>query len=424
MNPDANQNCAIVSELPKRAGARYFFAMPPAKSATTTERRDLALPELPKGPQFSKQDLWRGGDGEEICATITENNFENKSLSAWAYNIAVGCNHGCRFCYVPEFTRKLEKPLRKYGVDDPDEEWGQYVLLRAWDEKEFLKSLKAAEETTAAYLKKEQPDGNRAVIFCSTTDPYQTLKTEEAEKTKRLNAHRRLLVQRALELILEHSTINVRILTRSPLAIEDFDLYKRFGHRLLFGMSLPTLNDGIRELYEPGAPGVQKRFEVLEKAKKQGLNVYVAMAPTSPECDEEDMKATLKAIATLKPVTVFHEPINLRADNVGRIDSHAQKLKAAGKLKVKFRTGTFNDDNLTAYQLWQLQTVERLANEVGLGKVLKLWPDSALGVRKNWELAMRESGLLISNRAFEAHLAWCQKWWNLVSDWPKGRKSP
>jgi DNA repair photolyase len=95
-----------------------------------------------------------------------------------------------------------------------------------------------------------------------------------------LNAQRQLLVQRALELILERSSLNVRILTRSPLAVEDFDLYKRFGHRLLFGMSLPTLNDGIRQLYEPGAPGVQKRFEILEKAKQQGLHVYVAMAPT------------------------------------------------------------------------------------------------------------------------------------------------
>jgi hypothetical protein len=135
------------------------------------------------------------------------------------------------------------------------------------------------------------------------------------------------------------------------------------------------------------------------------------------------MKATLKVIATLKPITIFHEPINLRADNVGRIDSHAQKLNAAGKLRVKFRAGTFNDDNLNAYQLWQLQTVERLAGELGLAEVLKLWPDTTLAVSKNWELAMRESGQLISNRAFEAHREWCQKWWNLVSDWPKDRKS-
>lgn len=396
--------------------------MPPNESTPAQAEPDQSLPEWLKERPISKQNLWRGGDDEEICATITNNDFKHKSLSAWAYNIAVGCNHGCQFCYVPDkSTKKLKKFLKNYGVEDPDKEWGEYVLLRGWDEQTFLKSLKRAEDETLAELHERMPDGNRAVMLCSSTDPYQTLKTEEAEKTNRLNSHRRQLVRRALELILEHSTINVRILTRSPLAAQDFDLYKQFGNRLLFGMSLPTLNDGIRELYEPKAPGVQQRLKILQMAKQQGLNVYVAMAPTSPECDEADMRTTLKAIAKLKPVTVFHEPINIRAKNVTRISNSAKKLEDAGKLKVAFRAGTFEAENWAAYAIWQLQTVERLASEVGLGNVLKLWPDPALGVRKNWEFAMRESDQPISDRAFEAHLEWCQKWWDLVSDWPKAK---
>ncbi|MEN9678059.1 MAG: hypothetical protein RIS76_3955, partial [Verrucomicrobiota bacterium] len=34
-------------------------------------------------------------------AVISENNFVYKSLSNWALNTAVGCDHACRFCYVP-----------------------------------------------------------------------------------------------------------------------------------------------------------------------------------------------------------------------------------------------------------------------------------------------------------------------------------
>ena len=34
-------------------------------------------------------------------AIIAENNFIYKSLSNWAFNIAIGCSHACRFCYVP-----------------------------------------------------------------------------------------------------------------------------------------------------------------------------------------------------------------------------------------------------------------------------------------------------------------------------------
>jgi len=64
-------------------------------------------------------------------AVIAPNNFVYKSLSNWAFNIAVGCSHACRFCYVPSAsTIKMETKLAEYGVMDADAEWGDYVLLR------------------------------------------------------------------------------------------------------------------------------------------------------------------------------------------------------------------------------------------------------------------------------------------------------
>ncbi len=149
-------------------------------------------------------------------AIVSPNNFVYKSLSNWSFNIAVGCSHGCTFCYVPEVsTIKLAKHLAAYGVADPDEEWGRYVLLRSWDEPKFLASLRAAELTPRERL---NPDGNRAVIYCSTTDPYQVFRHPDQEQRKHLTDSARYLVRRSLELIRDHSTLNVRILTRSPLA--------------------------------------------------------------------------------------------------------------------------------------------------------------------------------------------------------------
>src|SRR5262249_8503571 len=76
-------------------------------------------------------------------ALIQPNNFVYKSLSCWSFNIAIGCSHACRFCYVPSAaTIKQGQNLARYGVKDPDLEWGQYVLLRPWDEKKFLASLR------------------------------------------------------------------------------------------------------------------------------------------------------------------------------------------------------------------------------------------------------------------------------------------
>jgi len=260
----------------------------------------------------------------KVPATITENNFIYKSLSSWAFNIAVGCAHGCRFCYVPDTATVKQAPvLAQHGVADPDAEWGKYVLLRPWNEQKFLSSLAHAEKTPSSALK---PDGNRAVICCSTTDAYQVYHHPDPKCRRLLIEHSRQLVRRSLELIRDHSTINVRILTRSPLARADFDLYQSFGHRLLFGMSLPTLRNDLAKVYEPGAPSPSKRLATLKAAQAAGLNLFVAMAPTYPECDAADLEATLRAVAALDPVTIFHEPINIRAENVARIQVHAKSV--------------------------------------------------------------------------------------------------
>lgn len=340
-----------------------------------------------------------------IPALIARNFFKNKSLSSWSFNLAVGCSHGCEFCYVPSVsTNKLRPQLAEYGVSNPDAEWGSYALLRPWDEREFLKSLAKAELTPIEEL---NPDGNRAVLFSSTTDPYQVFPHPDPAVRKQLMEESAAMIRRALQLILEHSTLNVRILTRSPLARRDFDLYREFGDRLLFGMSLPTLDNRLAKVYEPGAPSPSRRLKTLQAAKEAGLNVYVAVAPTYPECSTPDFKKTLAALKPLDPVTIFHEPINIRAENVKRIARHAAELN------VDLNTGVFATRRAWRwYANTALWGMEVAANELGLEDRLHLWPDSSLGSKE----ALRESC-----GDAEAELAWLQSWWNRISEWP-GKK--
>src|SRR5213594_140794 len=87
-------------------------------------------------------------------AVIAPNHFVYKSLSNWAFNIAVGCSHACRFCYVPSAATIKQAPnLAEYGVRDPDAEWGDYVLVRPWNEAKFLASLRVAENVPLSQLK-------------------------------------------------------------------------------------------------------------------------------------------------------------------------------------------------------------------------------------------------------------------------------
>lgn len=369
---------------------------------TTGATLELARPvQRRRASQDNRVGLWSSH------AVIAPNNFVYKSLSNWAFNVAVGCSHACRFCYVPSAATIKQGPkLAEYGVEDPDAEWGDYVLLRPWNEDKFLASLRAAENTPRSQLK---PDGNRAVMYCSTTDPYQVIHHPDPEQQRVLAQHARRLVRRSLELIRDHSTLNVRILTRSPLARADFDLFQSFGPRLLFGMSLPTLRNDLAKIYEPKAPAPSQRLAALRAAREAGLHVYVAVAPTYPECDEADLRATLGAVAEVEPVTIFHEPINIRAENVERIQSHA------GELGLGLKTDVFaTREQWQDYAVNALQTVERVAAELGLADRLHLWPDKSLG---NTRVANRMPTPVL-------HLHWLRNWWERVSEWPSARHLP
>lgn len=338
-------------------------------------------------------------------------------------NHAIGCLHACRFCYVAEIVKKQVANLLHYGVTDPDAEWGLYMLLRTWDEGAFMNSLVKAELDP-----QPAPDGNRSVIYSSTTDAYAVIKG--VKNAKDLNDYSAFVIRRSLELIRDCSTLNVRILTRSPLAKRDFDLYKTFGDRLLFGMSLPTLDDRLGRIYEPGAPGVKQRLETLKAAKVAGLNVYVAVAPTYPECDEADLRRTLTAVKELDPITIFHEPINVRAENVERIKIHAAKIGEEVKLDVFDTPQSWRE-----YSMEALMMVHEISEELGIADRLKLWPDAMLGAQGHFhkilksEFELHNSGVSLTKgeklalgeltkEAHERFIEWLEGWWGKISEWP------
>lgn len=323
-------------------------------------------------------------------ALIAPTNFKNKSLACWAYNVAMGCGHGCRFCYVPEISaQKFKTELATHQIKDPDAEWGDYVLVRHWDEKAFRASLRKAERTP---LEKLNKDGHRAVFFCSTTDPYQKIRHPEQNKRAILQAELDACVRGALKIILEESTLNVRILTRSHRAVMDLELLKKFRNRIMFGMSLPTLRREWTDFYEPHASSPEERFKTLQIMRDAGVPIYVAMAPTYPECDRADIIKTLTAIKILNPLTIFHEPINIRAKNFTRIAKAAQRQ---GFQNQPVTAG----DSWRAYAMAQFGMVWDAAADLGITGKLHLWPDTALE-----QYTPKE---------------WIKARWARISEWPE-----
>ena len=391
--PDGNNSVqptsATVNLTPQELAASVT-----TEDGSTNTNEVLAITKQEEPQTQPKSGLW------QQFTTIELSHFKHKSLSAFNLNPVVGCFHGCRFCYVPEIsTKKLASKLKPLGVDDPDAEWGTYGFVRIWDEDKFRKSLEKAEKIAPAEL---PDDGHRAVMLSTTTDPYHVIKHSDAAISKKLTDDLHGIVTHSLEMILEESTLNVRILTRGLLAKKHFPLFKKFGKRLMFGVSIPTLNDKLARVYEPGAPHVGQRLKMLKEAKDAGLHVFVAIAPTYPECDEDDLRATLKAIAEIGPETVFMEPINMRAENIARIQAHAKELEVSLNTEV-FAT----EETWAKYSIDQMDLVERLAEEVGLLNRLHIWPDPALG----------KKAILEAQPDPAAYTLWLQKYWSRVSEW-------
>lgn len=337
----------------------------------------------------------------EKCLTLQRNDFVNKSLSSWAVNQFMGCGHGCSFCYVPEVSVVKQKSLlRGYGVESPAEEWGRYTLVRPWDRTSFLSDVLKAEGTPLTELNR---DGNRAVMYSSTTDPYQVLKGLSGEDLKMMRAVADNARRKSLEMIRDHSTLNVRILTRSPLAREDFELMRSFGDRLMFGVSLPTLDEKVSRIYEPDAPGPQQRLQLLEDAHAAGIATFVAVAPVFPQSNCEDLVTLFKKVEKAQPHTIFMEPVNIRLKVAERIEASAKKLGMENDVSP------FRDSQVWAdYAVKMLKVAELAAEEAGVRAKLHLWPDKALGSKA---VVQRQSNV-------HDYTSWLQRCWERISEWP------
>jgi len=161
---------------------------------------------------------------------------------AWSLNPYAGCHHACRYCYVPD-TIRAER-----------DRWGSYVLV-----KRNLHRL----------LRDELDRKDPLTVYLSTgTDPYQPIEAER-EHTRR-----------ALELLARRDW-PVEVLTRSPLVLRDLDVLQEFTH-VRVGMSVPTLDDEVRQALEPQAPEIQARLDALEELAGAGLPTFANYAPACP----------------------------------------------------------------------------------------------------------------------------------------------
>ncbi len=162
----------------------------------------------------------------------------------YCVNPYVGCEHGCAYCYAG-FMKRFT------GHGEP---WGQFVDIKV-----------NAPEVLRRQVKKKR--GGRLLVG-TVTDPYQPAEREYQ------------VTRRCLE-VLGDGTLDVTLLTRSPLCLRDVDIITRI-EGMEVGVTVTTDRDEMRRLFEPFAPPIESRIEALRTLHGERVRTYAFVGPMLP----------------------------------------------------------------------------------------------------------------------------------------------
>lgn len=316
----------------------------------------------------------RTGD-DPTKALLSQSGLNSKFLCDYVVNVATGCRHGCKFCYVPATPNIRTRPEmleNTVGVMDGQEEWGSYVLYR----DELGEKLDKHLERKRTWKSTEKGCGIVGVSF--STDCY-------------MDGRAGAITRDVVEALTSHNRYT-RVLTRNPiLALQDLDVFQSAGDYVTVGSSVPCLDSDLVKSIEPKAPAPTHRLRGLEQFDEAGVNTYVSMSPTYPTQSREDLEHLLQRIAEVNPDVVFHEPINPRLGNF-QMCVEAARDRGDDELANELE-GLRKEDVWVEYAVDHLRAVQELGQELELP--VHLWPDKQLvsltsGSVSEWLAAWRE----------------------------------
>ena len=165
-----------------------------------------------------------------------------REYSPLALNFFKGCDHGCKYCYVPPMMKRFSKNYDHRNV----------IFQNNYNELEkSILSLSPAQR-------------QKQVLLSFTSDPYTSF---ESGQTRQI-----------LNILLKYD-IHVAILTKNPQkAQRDIDIFKQFEH-FKIGTTLTFYNEKKSKLWEPGAPTSQERIQALKIFAQSGLKTWASFEP-------------------------------------------------------------------------------------------------------------------------------------------------
>lgn len=185
-------------------------------------------------------------------ATRTSGAVDAWFLARWGVNLYRGCEHACAYC---------DGRAEKYRVEGSFE---NDIVIKRNIAAVFAEEMKRIREPGFVFL------GG------GVCDAYQP-----AEATYRL-------ARSVLEVVRERG-LAVHALTKSALIERDFDLLSEINQRTraIVSFSINTVDDEVRQRFEPGASRIEERWRVLAEAKRRGFGVGVMAVPVLPGISDQ-----------------------------------------------------------------------------------------------------------------------------------------
>lgn len=208
---------------------------------------------------------------ETVCKTI----LNPSELGGYSLNVYTGCVHACVYCYARYMQRFHPHP----------EPWGEFVDVKI-----------NAVETLRRQLRRAAPG---RVFVSSACDAWQPLEGQLR------------LTRRCCELLLQHG-FEVNAVTKSELVLRDLDLFA--GQRASLTVTITTLDERLRQLWEPGAATVDARCRVLEAFRRAGVRTSIMFGPVLPGLSDsvESLTAMFRRAAELGVASFWVDAMNPR----------------------------------------------------------------------------------------------------------------
>lgn len=244
---------------------------------------------------------------------IVKSGFNNYDV---CFNPYVGCEFGCKYCYVRFFVKDKERGwgdfvrIREHVVDDLPKELGK-GSVRIKDGR--IQALDAdgspvIDERGRAVMVDRHvvlPIPSLRLVIGTMTDPYQPAEVK----------HR--ITRTALEMFSGNDFPRFRkvgIFTRSPLVLQDIELIKKLPSPRVH-VTLSPYPDHVTRIIEPMTASAERRWQIIERLLEAGIRVHVNVAPVMPGLSEPMVEEWVQRLSKLPVAEYFVDPMQPYRDS-------------------------------------------------------------------------------------------------------------